>query len=136
MKKQYTKEEKAAYFADLRKRWKEISESITPDVETQIKAIMKERGLNFSVKSWVMVEQQMRALGLEGLPYVDTKTFLGWKDSGFVVKKGERSKIMGITWINLNEKEENEDKVDIKNDYVFPKVYHLFHNSQVEPIAA
>lgn len=70
----------------------------------------------------------MEKLGLEGTPYVDTKTFKGWKESGFKVKKGEHSQINGMTFLILKDEEESLIK------HVVPKVYHLFHSSQVQAI--
>jgi len=100
---------------------------------------MMQHGLNFSLRSYAYVAMQLRALGLEGVPYVDTKTFMSWKESGFIVKKGEKSQIDGITWIAINGKEAEapEDGGDEKaRGYVMPKAYALFHRSQVEPLRA
>jgi len=69
----------------------------------------------------------MRKLKYDGVPYVDCKTFNGWKGAGFQVKRGEKSKISGITWIG-NDPDDDDDKS------VYPKMYRLFHKSQVEKI--
>jgi hypothetical protein len=74
----------------------------------------------------------MQAQGLDGLPYIDAKTFQGWKESGFVVNKGEHSTLSGLTWIGA--KITNKDTGEEETAYVFPKEYHLFHRSQVSPI--
>ena len=72
----------------------------------------------------------MQQQGLDGLPYVDAKTFFGWRYAGFKVKKGEESKIEGVTWIKaIKEKEGEDDEMNL-----YPKRYALFHRSQVEPI--
>jgi hypothetical protein len=142
-KTRYTKEEKQAYFRGLRERWQAVKASITDDARTQINAVMAERGLNFSVNSWVIIEQQMRAQGLDGLPYVDAKTFHGWRESGFMVRKGEKSTLSGITWIGTGDGDddggahgENGANGDGKKEkFVFPKSYALFHRSQVDAIA-
>jgi hypothetical protein len=46
------------------------------------------------------------------------------------VKKGEKSKLHGVTWIVSGEKdgEDGDDKI------MYPKSYHLFHSSQVEEV--
>ena len=62
--------------------------------------------------------------------YVDAKTFNGWRDSGFKVRKGEKSKIEGMTWIkSIKEKEGEDDEVNL-----YPKRYALFHRKQVEVV--
>jgi len=124
----FTKEQKSEYFRKLREEWtkvKKISEG-----DDNARAVFEASGLKgISYISFQIVLSQMKDLGLEGLPYIDTKTFQGWKQSGFQVKKGEKSKIHGITWIG--KKKENDEEDDA---VLFPKVYHLFHKSQVEEI--
>ena len=137
MSKQYTREQKTAYYQSLRNRWQ-----ATKNVgnEDEIKAVMMERGMNFSVRSYILVDMQLRALGLEGIPYVDTKTYQGWKESGYQVKKSEKSQIDGITWIAVHGKEieepTDEDTGNGKAGYAMPKAYALFHRSQVEELRA
>jgi hypothetical protein len=75
----------------------------------------------------------MRHLGYDGLPYIDCKTFGGWQASGFKVKKGEHSRLSGITWMKTAGGKRLEDDDD-DYTYMYPKTYHLFHKSQVEPI--
>jgi hypothetical protein len=127
-KKTYTKEERATYYKQLRERWNKAKEIGNED---EIKAVMMQHGLNFSVRSYCYVMMQLRALGLEGIPYVDTKTFMGWKENGFMVRKGEKSNIDGITWIGIDGKEKT-DEGEKEHHYAMPKAYHLFHKSQVE----
>ena len=132
MRKEYTKEEKAAYFKRLRDRWA-VTKRISN--EDEIKATMIAHGISFSIRSYVFVKMQMNALGLEGTPYVDCKTFMGWKENGFMVRKGETSKIDGITWISPGKGEaESEAEADDKPGFTFPKVYHLFHRTQVDAL--
>jgi hypothetical protein len=95
------------------------------------KALFREIKGNFSYYSFYFTLQDMRKVGYQGLPYIDCKTFNGWKETGFKVKKGEHSKIDGIVWLEVKSNKETED--DEKLD-VYPKLYHLFHRSQVEPI--
>jgi hypothetical protein len=132
--KPFTKEQKKEYFANLREQWKVAKQSADID---EIKAIIQNHGLNISPFSFAFVSMQMKALGFDGLPYLDCKIFQGWKENGFIVKKGEKSKIDGLTWLHPTHKETNEtgkiEKTE-NTDYLFPKVYHLFHRSQTEPI--
>ena len=122
----FTKEQKAEYFKGLREEWTRIKKLSEGDKTA--KAVFEASGLSgISFIGFQVVLAQMKKLGLDGLPYVDTKTFQKWKQSGFQVKKGEKSKIHGITWIDI------ADKDDI-DEIVIPKVYHLFHKTQVEEI--
>jgi len=131
MRKEFSAEEKAAYFKGLREQWKAAKKIAEEDGE-EIRAIIANHGLNISVTGFVLCAQQMAALGLDGVPYLDCKTFKGWKENGFFVKKGERSRITGLTWIRTDGKEEREPGEDEdKSGHVFPKAYHLFHRSQV-----
>jgi len=141
MKKQYSKEEKAAYFKGLRDRWNEIKKAVTEKELDEIKAIILEHGLNVSPYSYAFTASQMRARGLDGIPYLDCKTFMGWKDRGFQVRKGEKSEISGIVWIGPDadgsepKEERAQGELKFKADKrppVFPRNYHLFHRSQVE----
>lgn len=129
MQTQRTKEEKKAYFDALRKSWQESKELAQQD---KYKAIYQEclkANLKISATGLVFTALQMEKLGLEGTPYIDCKTFKGWKDCGYIVKKGEHSQINGLTWIKSEK--ENDDE---ENKYVFPKIYKLFHSSQTEPM--
>lgn len=119
---------KQEYFAKLRADWKAAKAELGPDKETQIKNLIKKHGLSISPMGFFFTELAMRIAGLDGLPYIDAKTFNGWKAHGFKVKKGEKSFGKGITWIHPKNKDGEED-----TDYCYPKAYHLFHRSQVEP---
>ena len=134
--KTYTKEQKAAYFKKLRQDWRKAKELADVD---EITAIMINHGLQkFSPYSFAYVQMQMNILGLEGVPYIDCKTFQGWEENGFRVKKGEKSQLGGIVWRTANGKQASDEDVDDekKASYVFPKAYALFHKSQVEEINA
>jgi len=126
--KKYTKEEKKEYFQELRNSWKVAKESM--DVKETL-ALMISHGIeNVSVTGYSYVLNQMEELGLPGTPYVDMKTYKGWKENGFQVKKGQKSKVSGITWIGAkSEKEEGE------SSRCYPKAYNLFHSSQTKPRA-
>ena len=132
MKQQFTKQEKSIYLKNLRTRWKEIKQlSISEEDNAEMQAI-KETGLNFSQWSFMFTKMSMKAQGLEGLPYIDCKTFKGWKENGYKVKKGEKSKADGITWKSVSSKKEGA--IEKTDEYMFPKLYKLFHRSQVEEI--
>ena len=122
-----TKEEKAEFYKVLRQMWKTAKEMSFQEGNT-VQAIIENHGLEVSVTSYIMVLNQMKEKNLDGIPYIDMKTFNGWKENGFKVKKGEKSKAYGVAWKVVESKEDEED------DRVFPKVYHLFHRSQVEEI--
>ena len=126
----HTKEEKSAYFARLRADWNKSKELAKTEA---MQAIFREAsltGIKVSNTGFAFIYAQMRGQELEGLPVVDAKTFDGWKQSGFKVKKGEHSKLSGITWISPVNKQTKEEE-----DFAYPKSYNLFHRSQVEAIA-
>jgi len=127
----YTKEEKQKYFKGLIERWRQNKVLADQDLDAKEKfeAIRREAG-KISYYSFYFTLQDMRKNNLDGNPYVDCKTFHGWMKSGFKIKKGEKSKISGITWKEF----EHEDSNGEQGRSVYPKVYHLFHSTQVEPI--
>lgn len=143
---QYTRKEvemkrkinKDVYSKLLREKWKYAK--ALADKDEIAKALYVEVGEKVSYYSFYYVLSQMRKLGLEGLPYIDMKTFNGWKQIGFKVMKGQHSLIEGITWVEAKSKkvvddideEEKEEKKERK--IIYPKVYHLFHRTQVEKI--
>jgi len=129
MKKTFSKEEKKVYFENLRREWK-TSKALAEN-NAVAKALFREANLkSVSYFGFYYVLAQMQELKLEGLPYIDCKTFEGWYSAGFMVKKGEKSKIKGITWIAPKSKKDEEENDDA-NQILYPKVYHLFHRSQV-----
>ena len=86
---------------------------------------MERQGIEVSGTGVVIIQQQLDEQGLEGLPVVDTKTYKGWIQAGFKVRRGEKSTLKGITWVDCS-KEDDEETM------IYPKEYHLFHSSQVE----
>ena len=131
--KTYTKEEKKEYFAGLRARWQAIKDGVTSGKLDEIKAIIAEHGLNVSPWSYAFTAASMKHFGFDGIPYLDCKTFLGWRETGFTVRKGETSKISGIVWIGRGTKSEDpNEREGADTGYMIPKEYHLFHRSQVE----
>ena len=129
MIKEHTKEEKAVYFKGLREQWNAAKVHALNGRKAEIEAIIMNHGMKISNTGFLFVKLQMEAQGLDGLPYLDTKTFKGWKENGFRVMKGQKSTLSGITWIGIY-KEDDE----IKSSYAIPKEYHLFHKSQVEAV--
>ena len=123
------KQKKVKEFYQKLRKQQEGAKEQSKDKKEEINAIIKNHGLDISQTSFVMVENQMIKKGFTGIPYLDMKTFKKWQENGFIVKRGEKSEVKGIVWLDIKDKKTGEDKM------VFPKVYHLFHNSQVEKIA-
>jgi hypothetical protein len=127
----YTQEQKKEYFASLREKWqanKALAEGDTVAHEKYMAIVAEAPDNRISYYSFYFTLQSMRAHEYDGTPYIDCKTFAGWVNAGFRVKKGEKSHIDGITWLQAK----NKDGSDA--DMVYPKMYHLFHRSQVEEI--
>lgn len=138
MKKTFSKEEKKVYFENLRLEWKKSKALAENDMEAE--ALFRESGLEgVSFISFYFVLKQMKALKLTGLPYVDTKTFQGWIENGYKVKKGEKSNLHGVTWLKIVNGSiiaRGQDQKDDEGGFLVPKVYHLFHKTQVEELEA
>lgn len=129
MKQKHTKAEKAAYMKDLRQQWQDVKKQLTEGKIKEIQAIIATHGLKISTTGFMFCAVQMKRQGLEGLPYLDAKTFKGWKENGFTVRKGEHSTLKGITWVGVGGKETDDTETNF--DYMIPRQYHLFHRSQV-----
>ena len=130
--KTYTTEQKREYFKGLRERWQTIKSAVDDKQLDAIKAIIAEHGLNVSPWSYAFTVSSMKYHGFDGIPYLDCKTFMGWKERGFIVRKGEKSLISGITWVSVEGKEGEAND----NGFKFPKEYHLFNRTQVEELKA
>lgn len=122
----YTPEQKRAHYQKLRLKWAAAKKAIAEDGGATLREIHK-LGLSVSPLSFWICLQEMRAAGLEGTPYIDARTFQGWKAQGFKVKKGSRAFGYGISWIDCSKEGDEETKI-------YPKTYALFHTSQVEAI--
>ncbi len=118
----------------LRELWKSAKDKLDAGELEAIQAIIATHGMKISATGYNFCRVQMRAQGLDGLPYLDCKTFKGWKDNGFQVRKGEHSTITGITWVGVGGKADDELLTDF--EYMIPKEYHLFHRSQVSATGA
>lgn len=127
----FTKNQKAAYYKELRARWQKAKQLLTESKIKDIDAIIATHGLNISRTGFMVVSMQMSSQNLDGLPYLDAKTYKGWQENGFQVKKGEKSTLGSITWIGVKGKEAKPGE-DAKDGFVMPKAYKLFHRSQVE----
>ena len=128
--KTHTPEETKAYYKNLRAQWNSAKETANTD---HITAIIRNHGLNISVTGFAFVQAQMEEQGLEGLPYLDMKTFHGWKENGFKVQKGEHSTATGLTWVSVGKPKEERAETD-PDPYKMPRSYRLFHRSQVQGI--
>lgn len=134
--KPYTKEERSAYYKALREQWKKTAETVdlNDPFLLGLYAEAARCGIeSISMASFAFVYRQMRESGFEGIPYVDCKTFEGWKRSGFHVKRGEQSRVKGLTWLRVDSNKET-DTAGAEPGRVYPKIYHLFHRTQVEAI--
>ena len=60
-----------------------------------------------------------------GKPYVDFKTFQGWKAEGRTVKKGQKTIYQSVSFPKGTDKKSGETKS-------FPRTYSLFHYSQTQ----
>lgn len=118
--------------AELRARWKAVKESATAGEMAEAEAAMATHGLDVSTTGYVLALRLMRQAGLDGIPYLDCKTFQGWKKSGFCVRKGEKTIGHGISWVTVGNRQ--GDDGEEKGGFCFPKSYALFHSSQVDPI--
>ena len=126
----YSAEDKKAYYKNLREQWSAAKKTADTD---HIAAIIRNHGLNISVTGFAFVQAQMDAQGLEGLPYLDMKTFHGWKENGFKVQKGQHSTATGLTWVAVGKPKEERTETD-PEPFKMPRSYSLFHRSQVANI--
>lgn len=131
-RQQFTQEEKSAYFQNLRSQWQQAKVLSQTDELAAVYAQLRAMGIagDISLYNISLIFMQAQALGLDGLPYVDFKTYEHWKKAGFQVRKGEKSPVFSLTWIGAKG-EEGEDASDKRK---YPKLTHLFHSSQVEPL--
>lgn len=134
-KRKYTPEEIKKYYADIRERWNIAKQLSTSD---QCRAILDQMALHgiseVSPTSIMAVQMQLEELGLDGLPFVDVKTFQGWKEIGYVVRKGQKSILTGVSWKPTEKKNEAGEMEETGRGRLLAKGYALFHRSQVEKI--
>ncbi len=126
-------EQKREYYASLRQKWAEAKALAATDEIGAVYTQLAEMGIgDISLYNVSLILMQAQALGLEGLPYLDFKTYDGWKGSGFQVKRGEKSPVFSLTWIGPK----GENGEEVSDGQRWPKLTHLFHTSQVEVMAA
>jgi hypothetical protein len=121
----YTKKQRIAYYANLRKDWEKAQELASKDKKAvklfnEVKKANKEAK---SIEAFYFTLAQMQKLNLKGLPYVDVKTFDGWLEAGFVVKKGQSHIVNGVVYKAIN-----------PNGFKVPSFCNLFHKNQVQAI--
>ena len=128
-----TKEDKKQYFQGLRDGWKKAKDLVNdPEYKAKFQVLMSQApDFKVSATGFAFCLNSMKRNSFEGLPYLDCKTFAGWKQSGFMVKKGEKSKIDGLTWIASTKENEKGEK---ETSGMYPKGYRLFHKTQVEAL--
>lgn len=92
-------------------------------------------GIYTSPQSFLEVKSVLEAKNLEGVPFIDTKTFAGWQAVGRRVKKGEKAIYQSVTWNKIeNIKEHADGSLEITDEFRGGKVYSIFHISQTEEV--
>lgn len=135
-KSKFTPEQKKAYFQALNESWRKTKDLSETEKCQAIIAECFAQGVVASERGIAYVWEQMERLGFEGLPHIDCKTLKYWKEAGYRLKNNQSCLIKGITFKKITSKKENEGKSQDEKEavYSYPKVYNLFHSSQVEPI--
>ena len=134
--KKYTTQQKKEFYAKIRSDFATAKKEAEKLEFRRAYEHAQAQGLTMSLYAFVFVKIQLEKLGLKGIPYIDCKTFAGWKKNGYTVKKGQKSKINGITFLRIEPKKEDKEKEkESKNGFLIPKAYKLFHISQVEKTA-
>jgi hypothetical protein len=121
----YTQEEKKEFYKKIREEHAEAKKLSAADEETRKR--FEAANVQISFLSFWIIQKQMSEQGLDGFPYLDAKTFGKWREEGLTVKKGAKSTLKSVAWIHPKGKDGKQDE-----EKLFPKVYHLFHRSQVE----
>lgn len=130
MKKQFTPEQKKQHFTQLRQQWQQAKNLSQSDELAAIYSQLRNMGIgDISLYNVSLILMQAQQLGLQGLPYLDFKTYEGWRKVGYQVKRGEKSPVYSITWVGASNQEEGEE-----SKVRYPKLTHLFHSSQVEAL--
>jgi hypothetical protein len=138
---QYTPEQKTEYFNEMRCKWAQAKELSATDEMKAIYNQLHAMGIgDISIYNTSLILMQAYSLGLEGLPYVDFKTYENWQKCGFQVRKGEKSPVFSITWIGGKGSDDDTPSTgagggDKQDGRRYPKLTHLFHSSQVEAIS-
>ena len=78
----------------------------------------------------------LKMIEIDGVPMPEPiHTFTGWKERGYSVKKGEKSKIKFPIWKHTSKTVEKDGKEEERSS-MFSKVSAFFTFEQVEPIKA
>ena len=78
----------------------------------------------------------LKMIEIDGVPMPEPiHTFNGWKERGYSVKKGEKSKIKFPIWKHTSKTVEKDGKEEERSS-MFSKVSAFFTFEQVEPIKA
>lgn len=134
-KPKYSKAQKNIFYKSLIKKWKAAKEFLLANnsINELVNKTSDLLGYSISTVNFALVLKQMQNQGLTGLPYIDAKTYGKWQEEGYQVIKGSKSTLDGITWISINNKsKDNDNKEEVENEYLMPKVFKLFHRSQVK----
>jgi hypothetical protein len=106
------------------KDWKN-EQDIQALVET-LKAYLG-NGFSFSNRSMAVVAMQLEEQGLDGMPYVHTRTYAAWRAAGRQVVS--KCTIYSVTWVDGKGKGEDEE-----SSRLWPKTTCLYHFSQTIPM--
>jgi len=113
-------------YKESKKRMKEENK------EEEIRQFIQSHGLSISPFSFFFVSMQMKALGFDGIPYRDCKTLKAWNSEGKYIRKGEKSRISGVTWIKASYKNDAGEYEEDSASRLYSKEYKLFHRSQLK----
>lgn len=92
-----------------------------------------------AIQAGIFTEEQAAAILSTGrrLPL---HTFAEWKKLGYIVKKGEKSKLAVEIWMKSNKKQTAEtkdgDEIEIDTSRFYKKLSHFFTFEQVEKLTA
>ena len=120
-------------------RWraaKKYAADNAENIKAQFEAAMSIAGIQISVTNFCLVLQQMTAQKLKGVPYIDARTFDGWRFAGRYVRKGESATLHSITWVagGRPAPEPGNNETPEEMTRLYPRATALFHISQTEPI--
>ena len=99
--------------------------------------------VNAALDAGIFTEEQIKQY-LESIGELPLHTFNGWKERGFVVRKGQKAALKCDIWkyskktetvpAKTPEGKETEQEIDINHYY--KKLSHFFTIAQVEPVQA
>ena len=99
--------------------------------------------LKAALNAGIFTEEQIKQY-LESIGELPLHTFKGWKELGFIVRKGQKAALKCDIWkyskktetvpAKTPEGKETEQEIDINHYY--KKLSHFFTVAQVEPVQA